>query len=55
MKTIIITMTILLVSWSCERTINEDPVFDYNKKSAEVIRTNNQFGLDRFGRIIESD
>jgi serpin B len=55
MKTIIITMTILLVSWSCERTINEDPVFDYNKKSAEVIRTNNQFGLDLFGRIIESD
>ena len=55
MKTIIITMTILLVSGSCERTITEDPVFDYNKKSAEVIRTNNQFGLDLFGRIIETE
>lgn len=55
MKTVIITIAILLVNLSCEHTGNYDPVFEYNKKSAEVIQTNNQFGLDLFNRIIESE
>jgi len=29
----------------------KDPVFDYNKKSAEVVQTNNEFGLDLFNEV----
>ncbi len=55
MKTIAITIIMVLLSQACERTPIEDPVFDYNKKSAEVIQTNNHFGLDLFNRIIRSE
>jgi len=46
---------IFLLNQSCEQTPIEDPVFDYNKKSAEVIQTNNHFGLDLFNTIIDSE
>ena len=54
-KTIGMTLVILTLAGSCERTATEDPVFEYNKKSAEVIQTNNQFGLALFGKIIASE
>jgi serpin B len=55
MKTIGITLIILTLGGSCERAANEDPVFEYNKKSAEVIQTNNHFGLALFSKIIASE
>jgi serpin B len=55
MKIIGITLIILTLGSSCERTANEDPVFEYNKKSAEVIQTNNHFGLNLFSNIIASE
>ncbi|MBN1132780.1 MAG: serpin family protein [Bacteroidales bacterium] len=47
-------VSLLFVSFSCEEAIN-DPVFDYNKKSATVITTNNDFGLDLFKEIIKNE
>ncbi len=41
--------------WSCESQGGDDPVFEYNKKSAEVISTNNNFGLELFQRVIENE
>ncbi len=55
MKMIVLTLIILAIAGSCERSAIEDPVFDYNKKSAEVIQTNNHFGLELFSKIIESE
>ena len=33
----------------------DDPVFDYNLKSAKVIETNNQFGLDLLRTVFQSE
>ena len=38
----------------CSQEI-DDPVFDYNLKSAQVIETNNDFGLELFNQILEHD
>ncbi len=35
--------------------IIDDPVFDYNLKSAEVIETNNDFGLELLNTVIENE
>jgi serpin B len=48
-------MIILALAGSCERAANDDLVFEYNKKTAEVIQTNNHFGLDLFSKIIASE
>ena len=42
-----IIMAIILAFFTagCSQDI-DDPVFDYNLKSAKVIETNNSFGLD---------
>ncbi len=33
----------------------DDPVFDYNLKSAQVIETNNQFGLELFRTVLQKE
>ncbi|MFC2090111.1 serpin family protein [Bacteroidota bacterium] len=40
---------------ACEIIPADDPEFDYNKKSAEVVNTNNEFGLELFREINEAD
>ena len=45
----------LILCGSCDWIDNEDPVFEYNKKSAEVISTNNDFGLELFGEVIANE
>ena len=49
MKTLTYIMLIVLafarLSTGCSQDI-DDPVFDYNLKSAKVIETNNNFGLE---------
>ena len=58
MKTIayvtIIALTIPFFGNGCSQTI-DDPVFDYNLKSAKVIETNNDFGLELLKTVINSD
>jgi len=49
----------LALSWtlmgsSCDKEI-QDPVFDYNLKSAKVIETNNDFGLELFKKVVENE
>ena len=39
---------------ACSQHI-EDPVFDYNLKSARVIETNNDFGITLLNKVIEQD
>lgn len=44
-----------MLCWSCDWFGQDDPVFDYNKKSAEVVETNNDFGLALFRLINEKE
>jgi len=56
MKTIDYLMTIILmlfISTGCSQ--EPDPVFDYNLKSAEVIETNNDFGLELLQKVFASE
>lgn len=53
MRKIMIFLLIGILCWGCEWFGEDDPVFDYNKKSAEVIDTNNDFGLKLF-RVINT-
>jgi serine protease inhibitor len=50
----IITATILFAVSACTQEV-EDPVFDYNLKSAKVIETNNNFGLELLKTIFENE
>lgn len=54
--TILIAISILLISCASKTDdpFNDDPVFEYNKKSATFIETNNSFGLDLF-KIVNRD
>ncbi len=45
---------LFLVTASCTQVV-EDPVFDYNLKSAKVIETNNNFGLELLKTIFETE
>jgi serine protease inhibitor len=58
MKTILklsaLFSALLLAGPGCSQEI-EDPVFDYNLKSARVIETNNSFGLDLFQTVLEAE
>jgi serine protease inhibitor len=55
MKKLLIFIMATTLCWSCESQGGDDPVFEYNKKSAEVINTNNSFGLELFRRVIEHE
>ena len=54
--TILIAISILRISCASkiDDPFNDDPVFEYNKKSATFIETNNSFGLDLF-KIVNRD
>ena len=58
MKTITYMISLVLMltglGTACSQHI-EDPVFDYNLKSARVIETNNDFGLTLFNKVLEQD
>lgn len=47
-------LSLALILASCEQGVN-DPVFDYNLKSARVITTNNDFGLSLMRKLIETE
>ena len=50
------TLISVLVMFLCASCDNEpDPVFDYNLKSAKVITTNNDFGLELLNAVLESE
>lgn len=51
MKKIAIFLLAGILCGGCDWFGGDDPVFDYNKKSAEVINTNNDFGLELFKTI----
>ena len=44
---ILLALIITFLAVSCSEQI-DDPVFDYNLKSAKVIETNNNFGIDQY-------
>jgi serine protease inhibitor len=50
----VITLILLASGVACNREI-DDPVFDYNLKSARVIETNNDFGLELWKKVLESE
>lgn len=51
---ICLALTLILLSSACNQEI-DDPIFDYNLKSAKVIETNNDFGLELFKKVAEND
>ncbi len=48
------TTVLIFVVHSCTQEV-EDPVFDYNLKSAKVIQTNNNFGFNLLKTIFEEE
>lgn len=54
MKHLIFLFSLTIFFFGCEKAGN-DPVFDYNKKSAILIATNNNFGLTMLNTIIENE
>ena len=50
----IFTLISVLSALSCNQEI-DDPVFDYNLKSAKVIETNNNFGLELLKTVFEAE
>jgi len=58
MKKLTILTTIALAAFTlgtgCSQDI-DDPVFDYNLKSAEVIETNNDFGLALLNKVVAGE
>jgi serine protease inhibitor len=50
----VIILILLASGMACNREI-DDPVFDYNLKSARVIETNNDFGLELWRKVLESE
>ena len=49
----LISILVMLLFASCDN--EPDPVFDYNLKSAKVITTNNDFGLELLNAIVEGE
>jgi serine protease inhibitor len=49
-----IALTLFFTGTGCNQEI-DDPVFDYNLKSAQVIETNNDFGLELLNAVFEND
>lgn len=50
----VITLALFFTGAGCSQDI-DDPVFDYNLKSARVIETNNNFGLELLNSVFEND
>jgi len=50
----ILILSLTTLGSGCSQQI-DDPVFDYNLKSAKVIETNNDFGLELLKQVIEND
>lgn len=50
----IIILSLAALGSGCSQDI-DDPVFDYNLKSARVIETNNNFGLELLNQVITKD
>lgn len=46
-------IALLMLGASCDN--EPDPVFNYNLKSAKVIATNNDFGLDLLNRVLKNE
>lgn len=55
MKAFVTVLLLALFCWGCEINKIDDPVFEYNKKSAELIKTNNNFGLEMLKKIIQDE
>lgn len=55
MKKILALLTIAALLTSCDWTAADDPEFESNKKSLEVVTTNNNFGLELFNKILEDE
>ena len=54
MKKLVIFFAMIALVISCD--LNEpDPIFEYTLKSAEVINTNNDFGLELFGEVLANE
>lgn len=51
---IIAAFILTFIAFGCSQDI-EDPVFDYNLKSAKVIETNNDFGIELLKEVFASD
>lgn len=54
MKLTVLILALGLTGNSCTQEI-DDPVFDYNLKSAKVINTNNDFGLELLKKVFEAE
>lgn len=55
MKKLMILLAASIIFWGCETNNGDDPVFEYNKKSAEVISTNNNFGIEMLNTILQNE
>lgn len=51
---VLMMLALLLTASSCTQQI-DDPAFEYNLKSAKVIETNNDFGLELLKTVVGSD
>jgi serpin B len=50
----ILVLTLATLGTGCTQQI-DDPVFDYNLKSAQLIETNNDFGLELLNQVIKNE
>jgi serpin B len=50
----IVALSLTALGTGCSQQI-DDPVFDYNLKSAQVIETNNEFGLELLNQVIGTE
>ena len=51
----ILTAFVFIFAGSACNQEPDDPVFDYNLKSAKVIETHNEFGLELLNKVLESE
>lgn len=52
--TVLFGLALIFFSSGCD-WVTDDPVFDYNLKSAKVIETNNEFGLELLRTVVDSE
>lgn len=50
---VLLALLIAVIGAGCSKQI--DPIFDYNVKSARVIETNNNFGLELLNTVLEAE
>ena len=51
---ILFALVLAILGTGCSQDIG-DPEFDYNLKSAKVIETNNEFGLELLKTVLEAE